>query len=273
MKYFIKSFSLLLFTALSGPLFAQSVSVSPSRLYFEGDLGDYKSQLIRVTNNGQQTETFLVSFNSFMSEGNKGKTKLVDAENNTHSCAEWLSASPAFFELQAGQTQDVQVLLQVPNTQEANSVRWAVASVKVTKENTGLNEQGSDVVGMQILQTFQFLIHVFQTPPGITHKEAQVDNFKMKSMPGDSLQVMTMDVHNTGPTILNCAPYLDLVNLNTGEMQRIKNKGFTVLPNGIRQIRFILPSELETGKYSVLGVIDYGSDSDLAGAELTVDIP
>jgi len=273
MKNLTKNITLLLLTILCWPLFSQSVSVSPSRLYFEGDLGDYKSQLIRVTNNGLQAETFLVSFNSFMSEGNKGKTKLTEAENNSYSCAEWLSASPAFFELQAGQTQDVQVLLQVPNTPEANSVRWAVAAVKVTKENTRLNEQGSDVVGMQILQTFQFLIHIFQTPPGITHKEAQVDNFKMKSTPDDTLQVLTMDVHNTGPTILNCAPYLDIVNLNTGEMKRIKNKGFTVLPKGIRQIRFVLPSDLESGKYSVLGVIDYGSDSDLAGAELTVNIP
>ena len=253
-------------------MMAQSVSVSPSRLYFKELPGGFKSQKIRVTNNGTKSETFQLGFNDFASDGNKGKTQIVKGEDNLRGCSQWLSASPSFFELAPGVTQDVEILMQVPNTPEAKNARWAVAAVKLAREKTGSGEKGSDVTGMQILQTFQFLIHIFQTPPTVTYKEANVLSFTRLSTSQDSVQVLSMEVENAGETILDCAPYLDVVNLNTGESKRIRNRAFSVLPEGRRAIRFTLPGDLAKGKYSILGVIDYGSDSDLAGAELTIDI-
>ncbi|MCG8580815.1 MAG: hypothetical protein MI866_12910 [Bacteroidales bacterium] len=251
---------------------AQSVSVSPSRLYFKEALGGYKSQRIRVTNNGSVTETFQVTFNNFGSEGNKGKTQIIQDEDYNHGCAQWLSASPAFFELAPGVTQDVEIMLQVPNVPEANSARWAVANVKLSKENTGGQNGAANETGMQIMQTFQFLIHIFQTPPTVTYKEANITRFVHNGTNAGNQQELVMEVENTGETILDCAPYLDVVSLKTGETSRIKTRAFTVLPQGRREIKFHLPSALTSGKYSILGVIDYGSDTDLAGAELEIEI-
>lgn len=253
-------------------LMAQSVSVTPSRLYYKEALGGYKSQKIRVTNTGSSNQTFQVSFNNFTSEGNRGKTQLVTDADYERGCSQWLSASPAFFELAPGVTQDVEILMQVPGVPEANKARWAVAAVKLSREKTGANNGAGNETGMQILQTFQFLIHIFQTPPSVTYKEANIISFVQSSAASDSLQVLGMEVENSGETILDCAPYLDIVNLNTGNSQRIKNKAFTVLPGGRRAIKFYLPADLPKGKYSILGVIDYGSDSDLAGAELNIEI-
>ena len=256
---------------LSG-MFAQSVSVSPSRLYFKEPPGGYKSQKIYVTNNGKKPETFQVLFHDFKSEGNKGKTQVIKEGEYEHGCSKWLTASPAFFEVAPGQTQTVEVLLQVPNIPEANNSRWAVASIKLSKENTGPQDKGSDVTGMQIIQTFQFLIHIFQTPPSVTFKQADVISFKDVSEQGAEVKTLAMEVENSGDAILDCAPYLDVVNLNTGESRRIKGKGFTILPGGKRVIKFPLPKGLTKGKYNILGVVDYGSDSDLAGAELNIEI-
>ena len=251
---------------------AQSVSVTPSRLYFKEALGAYKSQKIRVTNNGTKAETFQVTFNNFGSSGNKGKTHLVEDENYEHGCSQWLSASPAFFELAPGVTQDVDIMMQVPNVPEANTSRWAVANVKLSKENTGGQDGASNETGMQIMQTFQFLIHIFQTPPTVTYKEANITSFVHKGANDKNQQELVMEVENTGETILDCAPYLDVVSLKTGETTRINSRAFTVLPGGKREIRFQLPSALAKGKYSILGVVDYGSDTDLAGAELELEI-
>ncbi|MBK3519645.1 hypothetical protein [Carboxylicivirga marina] len=44
------------------------------------------------------------------------------------------------------------------------------------------------------------------------------------------------------------------------------------MPQGMREVKFHLPSALAKGKYSILGVIDYGSDTDLAGVELELEI-
>jgi len=251
---------------------AQSVSVTPSRLYYKEALGAYKSQKIRVTNNGSVNETFQITFNNFGSEGNKGKTQIIKDESYEHGCSQWLSASPAFFELAPGVTQDVEIMLQVPNVPEANSARWAVANVKLTKENTGGKDGASNETGMQILQSFQFLIHIFQTPPTVTYREANITSFVHKGVNANNQQELLMEVENTGETILDCAPYLDVVNLKTGDSQRVTSRAFTVLPNGKREITFYLPSALVKGKYSILGVIDYGSDTDLAGAELEIEI-
>jgi len=135
-----------------------------------------------------------------------------------------------------------------------------------------MQDKGSNVTGMQIIQTFQFLIHIFQSPPTVTFKQADVISFKDVSEPGAEEKTLTMEVENSGDAILDCAPYLDVVNLNTGESRRIKGKGFTILPGGKRVVKFTLPKGLSKGKYNILGVVDYGSDADLAGAELNIEI-
>ena len=263
---------LIAIVSLVSVSFAQSVSISPSRLYFKEAPGGYKSQKIYVTNNGKKSETFQVLFHDFKSEGNKGKTTIVKDGEYEHGCSQWLTASPAFFEVGPGQTQEVKILLQVPNVPEANNARWAVSTIKLSKENTGPQDKGSNVTGMQIIQTFQFLIHIFQSPPSVTFKQADVLSFKDVSKAGDELRTLEMEVENSGDAILDCAPYLDVVNLNTGESRRIKGKGFTILPGGKRIIKFTLPKGMTKGKYNILGVVDYGSDSDLAGAELNIEI-
>ena len=171
-------------------------------------LGGYKGQKIRVANNGTNKQTFQITFNDFSSTGNKGKTQILKEEDNNRGCAQWLAASPAFFELAPGVTQDVEILLQVPNVPEANNARWAVANVKLTRERTGPQASGEDVTGMQILQTFQFLVHIFQTPPSVQYKEAQVLSFKDVTTATDSIRILGMEVENVGETILDCAPYL-----------------------------------------------------------------
>ncbi len=264
--------ALVLLSAICSQVAAQSVSVSPSRLYFKELPGGYKSQKIRITNNGSKAETFQVTFSDFSSGGNQGKTQVAKQGDNVRGCSQWLSASPGFFELAPGVTQDVDVLIQVPNLAEANNARWAVASVKISKEKSGSSEKGSDVTGMQILQSFQFLIHIFQTPPTVSLKALDVLSFKDLTAVSDSVQVLGMEVENVGETILDCASYIDVVNIQTGASNRYKNKGFTILPEGKRLVKFNIPAELSKGKYSVLGVVDYGSDSDLAGAELMIEV-
>ena len=261
----------LSFITIAG--FGQSASVSPSRLYYKVAPGGYKSQKIKITNNGKKAQTFKVEFADFTSKGNKGKTQIAKSDSaNTRGCSKWLSASPSFIEIGPGESQDVEILLQLPNTPDANKARWAVAVVKLTQENTGQMAKGSDVVGMQILQTFQFVIHIFQTPPNVVYKEAIISTFYHDSLSTDTVKRLVMEVKNTGETIIDCAPYVELVNLSTGEKVTVKNKGFTVLPGGAREIIFKLPANLKKGEYDVLGVVDYGSDTDIAGAELKLKV-
>src|SRR6186713_2905780 len=118
----------------------QSVAVAPSRLYYKVDVGNYQNQVIRVTNNSTSTESFTVSFGDFEAPGSAGKSELMAAGTSAHSCSQWLSADPSYFTLEAGKTQDVRILLQVPNSPDAGSVKWATAMIKLAKERDKENE-------------------------------------------------------------------------------------------------------------------------------------
>jgi P pilus assembly chaperone PapD len=267
----IKLFSLVALTLIVNFVMAQSASVTPSRLYFKVAPGGYKSQTIRVTNNGTKPETFKVTFANFSSEGTKGKTTIDTTTEDVRGCSQWLSASPAFFEAAPGETKDVEILLQIPNTPEANTTRWAVASIKLARENTGNNEKGENVTGMQILQSFQFVVHIFQTPPSVTFKEAIIMSFYKDSTAKDTVVTLKMVVKNTGEAIIDCAPYLNIVNIKTGEELKVTNKAFTVLPGGMREVFFYLPKSIAKGEYNIAGLVDYGS-LDIAGKELNLII-
>lgn len=252
--------------------FAQSVAVSPSRLYYKVNIGDYKNQVIRVTNNSDATQSFALTFGDFEAPGSEGKSTLMEPGTSEHSCANWLSADPAFFQLGAGQTQEVRILLQIPNTPEANTVRWATAIVKLVKEKDAEKENATDGVGMGILQTFQFVVHIFQTPPSVTYMNAEILNFKEITAAGDTARRVSLLTKNIGDAILNCASYIDITSLNTGEEQRLKPFAFTVLPGGSRDVKFSLPKNLKPGKYSLLGVIDYGSETEVQAAEMEIEV-
>jgi P pilus assembly chaperone PapD len=267
-------FSMLLLFAVLPLLHAQrGTSVSPSRLYFKVAPGGYKSQTIHVTNSGKTTESFTVTFANFSSPGNRGKTKIDTSMDAEHGLARWLSASPSFFEVGPGETKDVEILLQLPNTPEANTVRWGIIIVKSAIERKAPKGGDSKTVGMQIVQSFQFGIHVFQTPPAVVFKEVTVRKFYRDSTVADSLIHLRVEVENTGDAIADCAPYLDITNLKTGENMRVKGKGFTILPDGFREILFTLPKDFPAGEYSILGVVDYGSTTDFAASELKLKIP
>ena len=263
-----------LFLFISGfqPANAQSVSISPSRLYYKVGMGEYKTQEINVTNNSTVRQSFTVLFSDFEPAGIEGKSRFMDAGESENSCSRWLSATPSFFEIEPGQTQKIQVLLQVPASPDANKVKWAAMRIKLTKEKKAPDSNDKNSIGMGVNETFQFVAHVFQTPPSVTLKSAEIESFKDLAAEGERARLLVMRIRNTGEAILDCASYLEFTNLQTGEEERIKPIAFTVLPGGSREIKFTVPKTLSKGKYSVLGVVDFGSRENVQAAELQVEV-
>lgn len=251
---------------------AQSVSMSPSRLYYKAAPGEIKKQVVHVTNNSNARQSFTISFGDFSSTGTDGKTQIIKAGESEHSCASYMSASPSFFELAAGKSQDVEVIMDLPNVPEANKVKWGTMMLKLTKEKKEANTGDKDGVGMGILETFQFVVHIFQTPPSVTLKQAEIDNFKEITMKGDSIRTLALIIRNTGEAILDCATYMEFSNLHTGFEQRTKPAAFTMLPGGGRQMKFIIPNDLPKGKYTVTAVVDIGAKDAVQAAEMDIEI-
>lgn len=261
-----------LLVALTIGLKAQNISVAPSRFYYKVNPGGIKSQVLKVTNNSNTKESFVVSFGDFSAPGSAGKSLLMKAGESQNSLTKYVSANPAYFELEPGKSQDVQVILEMPNLPESNKVKWGTLILKIDKEKTKPGGLGKNDVGMGILETFQFVVHIFQTPPNVTLKQAEI--ISLKSAAGDKPgeRAVSMLTKNIGEAILDCAAYIELVNLGTGKKERMKPSGFTILPGGSREMTFMLPADIEKGKYNITGVVDFGSKDEVAAAELELDI-
>ena len=251
---------------------AQNASISPSRLYYKTPVGEYKVQEVSITNSSTHNQSFIVSFGDFEASGVNGKSKFMKAGESENSCSQWLSADPSFFELEAGQTKKIKVLLQVPASPDANKVKWASMLVKMANEKGGKNESEKDAIGLGVTETFQFVIHIFQSPPSVTLKNAQIESFTEITSDKDSTRIVMLRVNNSGEAILDCVSYLEFTNLGSGIEERQKPIAYTLLPGASREIKFAVSSSLMEGKYSVLGVVDYGSRENVQAAETEIEI-
>jgi P pilus assembly chaperone PapD len=266
-----KSILILICLGITVCINAQNVSIAPSRLYYKVGLGEYKSQVVTITNNSSARQSFTITFADFEAPGTEGKSKFMEIGESENSCSKWMSASPSYFEIEAGQSQQVTVLLQVPNLPDANKVKWSAMRIKLAKEKQSASLDDPKAVGMGITETFQFVVHIFQSPPSVTYKNAEIESFKeIASIPG-APGALTLMVKNSGDAILDCASYLEVTNLQTGDEKRLKPFAYTILPGGSRSVKFSLPS-LSSGKYSVLGVVDYGSKENVQAAELQISV-
>jgi P pilus assembly chaperone PapD len=261
---------IIMLIAQSAYMNAQSVSISPSRLYFKTPVGEMKTQEVSITNNSSASQSFTVSFSDFEAAGNQGKSQFMKAGESVNSCADWLNATPSFFEIGPGETQKIKILLQVPSTPEANKVKWAAMQVKITKEKKDPGTGDKTAIGMGVTETFQFVVHIFQSPPSVTFKNAEIKNFREITSVNDTCRVLSLLLKNSGEAILDCAAYIEMTNVNTGNEVRQKPIAFTVLPGSEREIKFTIPSNTPKGKYSVLGVVDYGSRENVQAAEIEV---
>ena len=97
------------------------------------------------------------------------------------------------------------MLLQVPTSPEANKVKWAAMRVKLTKERKSNDIADKNAIGMGVTETFQFVVHIFQTPPTVTTKSADIIDFRESTTAQDTSRVYSMRVKNTGEAILDCA--------------------------------------------------------------------
>src|SRR6185436_16243483 len=119
-----KPIATLAFILLGSAVFAQSVSLSPSRVYYKAAPGETKKQVVHVTNNSDAKQTFTLTFGDFSAPGIDGKTQLMKPGESEHSLSAYMNASPSFFELEPGKSQDVEVIIDMPNLPESNKVRW-----------------------------------------------------------------------------------------------------------------------------------------------------
>lgn len=255
----------LLLSVLVWDTYAQKISTSPTRINFKVEPGASGRSRITVSNNSASKQGFQVNFGDF-SASVTGKSQFSDKGVQSRSCADWLTATPAVFELEPGETQDVSLIMDVPSDSAALMARWAVAYVRLREPEVEGKGTG-DGLNVKVNQSYRFGVYIFQTPPSATESRGEISGLNFEN------SLFTINMKNAGETFLRCNSYIELTNLSTGATERITTRGFTMLPALSRNTVFKIPEETPAGRYSVLAVMDYGNREEVEAAEMEILIP
>lgn len=245
---------------------AQQLSVSPSIVRFEQEVGQSNSKVIRVVNSSNTKQSLQMSVGDWLRD-TLGNHVYYKPNTLIQSCANWLSVTPTFLEVEPGATAEILLNIQSPQDQQnPDMMKWAMLFIQGTIEKTDpFVPEGT--LATQIRENYRFGIHVYNTPPGASKVKGE-----LKSMVQVGPRGFKLDVVNTGSKMLDCNTYLEILSLETGNQIDLPAQNFPVFPQSERYIYHQIPDTLAPGQYSVLGILDYGSAFPLEAVEMLMEL-
>lgn len=183
------------------------------------------------------------------------------------SCARWVSLSSNFIELQPGQSTQLSVKMQLPDSPEiTKKMKWAMLFIETVEEANSANNKQAQATVRNLLRIG---VHIYQTPPTATEKSIKAIDLKPAK---DLANTYQLACENTGDVMIEAKSYLELASLKDGSKTKLDPIEFPIFPEQRRLITFELPKNLAQGKYSVLAVVDGGEDMSLEAIESEVEV-
>lgn len=257
--------SLFLAVIYSGNVQAQGLAAYPSTLNFALVNGQSEAQNITMSNNAGKKIQVRLYLNDWVRDSVGGHAYY---EPNTldRSCSRWITLSNNFIELEPGQSTQISVRLQLPDSASAVSqMKWAMLFIETVEEQ---NSAAAKQAQATVRNLMRIGVHIYQTPP--TLLERQVKVLDLVRVPGDN-KVWALSCQNTGQVMIECKSYLELTATD-GTKTKVEVSEFPMFPSQKRLVMFNLPPDLKPGKYSALAVLDGGEDMPLEAVESEITL-
>ena len=250
---------------------SSGVAISPSRLRFNVSPGKEETAKVKINNDTDEAKAFRVKFNDF-NMNKYGKSQFVEPGNGKYGISNWISVSPSFIEVAAGEKKEITVTLDVPSDDQGQKAAWGIMMIEEAEERKVFDygHTSGETVAFGVIPTLAFGVFLYQNPPGVTQDDLDITDFQINQ--NNDRNFVRIDAKNNGTGIAYCKAYVELTNLNTGYQEKLLVKSFTIVPELTREFSFELPEGLEKGKYSAVGVIDYGNENEIEAAELEFEI-
>ncbi len=266
MRLFIVIFILLI--SLVQFSIGQDFEVSPAKLAFNAEPGESQEKMINVKNHSSKKMPILVSVGDFLPSTRGGK-KYLEAKSTKYSIANWMSISPAYFELNPNEERQISVTLQAPL--DDYSSKWGMIYFTSAREQEAFGADKGITAGMNI--SARIAVQVTQSPASNTNYVVKISRLREVTTEGDRLRKFQANIDNIGDKIAKCKVYLIASNLETAEETKFDEIKFTSYSKSTKIIELSLPDELPNGKYSLAAILDYGSSSSLEGTQLIIEVP
>lgn len=251
-------------------IIAQDFEVAPISLHFNANPGESQTKTVTVKNHSNKETSIVLTLRDYLvdKEGNK---KLMPAESAKNSLAKWITANPAYINMNPNESQTVQLTLQAPN--DEYSSKWGVLSVATAKEQTSFSADKELTAGIGVYGRID--VNLSYTPQSEMdgNQRVKISNLKEITNPEDSVRKFSAHVDNLGNILANCEVYLIASNMKTLDETKFSKEKFVAYPQNSRIIELTLPEDkLPKGKYSLSAILDYGSNESLEGTQTTIEV-
>ena len=247
------------------------VAVAPSHMRFFTDYGKREVQYLTITNDTRQVNSFRITFQDVEMDINGNISELSRNKESDFGLKNWISASPNFVTLLPGEKVKIEIIVKVPNVKEAHRAAWCMGTVDLVKERKEITPSGSDKeMTMGVKTTFGFQIFFYQNPPDLKVNEVEILDFSFSY--DDVNKFIHLLAENRGRGVAHTKAFVELNELNTGYYEKLDLQVFNILPGRQREFNFKLPGKMPKGKYSFMGVLDFGSDDELKAASKEIII-
>lgn len=244
------------------------VAISPSSMHLCIKPGTTVTKEISITNDTKKINKFKMGFSDF-AMGRDGKPTTT-AKDSKYSLSKWINIVPSYIELKPGEKTKIKLIISIPDS--VNYSAWTIVTIDEVNDRPPISApNNNNTIAMGIIPSIGFGVYIYQNPPNV--KINNVDILKFYVDEKNANKCFVMEIKNTGDGIGYSAVYVDITNLSNGKKTRTPSNRFTILPQFSRDLIIKFPEGLTPGKYSAIGVVDFGSKDEINGQELEFSIP
>lgn len=262
MRNLIQLFITGLLLTISSQLVAQSISMSPTRLFFTGNPGEKVTETVILHNSSDKEYVFNINYKDWVREedGNKVYTESGTLPSSNSS---WVSTTENSVTIPAGSTKEVLVTMQIP----ANASKSAVTnSMLFFTQLPRQSDQAKVQNGIGIITLFEVGLHIYYTPVGNNIKSLEITNIAEivnKTVPTRKVAV---SITNDGNVINDATVEFELTNTETGKEIKLPATSISAIPGTHQVVQFTLPENI-SGKYLGVAIIKMAGSNDLRVGE------
>lgn len=245
------------------------VAVSPSSFHLTIKPGSSITKEVSIYNDTKKNYKFSIGFADF-TMGEKGEVVSIKSNDGKYTLSKWASVSPSYVELKPQERQKVKIIISIPDT--AYFSAWTILTIDQIVDRPPLSQtEGSEkTYAFGIYNSMGFAVYLFQNPPNVKNNNIEIQKFTFTET--DLRKDLNLEIKNVGDGIAYSASYAEITNLSNGKTTKLKTERFNLLPLYKREISFVLPETVEPGKYSAVGIVDFGSKEEIKAAELEFEI-
>lgn len=261
MHKFIYLFIFFVLT-VSSSILAQSISMSPTRLFFTGNPGEKVTQTVTLQNSSDKDYVFNLNYKDWAREEDGNKVYL-DAGSSKTSNANWISTLENVITVPAKSTKEIVVTMQIP----ANAKSAVTNSMLFFTQLPQQADKARIQNGIGIITLFEVGLHIFYTPPGNHVKSLDITNIaEVNNNNNAQNRKVAVSIHNDGNTINDATVEFELTDTDSGKEIKLPAISISMLPNTNQTVQFSLPENI-SGNFLGVAIIKMAESNDLRVGE------